>query len=341
LKRVTLKDIAEQVKVSKTAVSKVLNGRAIRISPEKREKILLTARRLGYRPNFIARSLQNNATATIGIVVPDISNLYYPDIIRSVEMKLSSQGYKTIICNTEDDPQRERALIEDLLSRQVDGFMIAPANGEENLELFRQIHAGGRPFVLIDIYIPGEPFHYIVSDNREGARAGVRRLAREGTRRIAYLGDRARNGSLDDRLRGVGEEAAARGLAFDQSRILLCEHRRESVAASCTRLLASGAEGLGLFLESNRFLMGLLDACLGAGIAVPDDLKIIGFDPFVYDIAYPRDFRALGVLRGPVPVLKQSMERMGELASEYLMSSFEKQLEGDWQLMLPVELIEP
>ena len=341
MKRVTLKDIAAEVNLSKTAISKVLNGRDIRIGPEKRELIIRTARRLGYRPNFVARSLQNRVTETIGIVVPDISNLYYPDIIRSVELKLSSQGYKTIICNTEDNPQRERALIEDLLSRQVDGFIIAPACGRKNVDLFRQTYESGRSFVLIDIYIPGEPFHYIVSDNREGARKGVRWLAGEGTRRIVYVGDRARNQAVRERLQGVREESAARNLSFSDRDVCLCRHRRKEIAQACKNILRSGTDGLAVFLESNRFLMGFLDACLHVGVAVPDDLKIIGFDPFVHDIAYPEDFRAIAALHGPVPILKQAMERMGELASEYLISSFEKNLKGDWQIMLPVELIAP
>jgi len=341
VKRVRLKDIADEVAVSKTAVSRVLNGHPIRISPRKREHIVRTAQRLGYRPNVIARSLQNKTTKSIAIVVPDMSTLFYPEIIRSIEMQLASRGYKTIISNSEDDPVREKEQIEDLLSRLVDGFVIAPAFGRENIDLFRGLHRSARPFILIDRTIPGEDFRYIVTDNKAGAREGTRWLAAQGKRRVVFIGDEHRNQAVEERLQGVREEANALGLRLHDEGVHLCPPHREQVARACRPLLRGDIHEVGVFLESNRFLMGLLDACVAHGLTVPGDVTVIGFDSFEPELTVRADFDALGALAGPIAIIRQSVLTMGNLVSEYLVSSFEDGAKRAWQIMLPVELIAP
>jgi len=341
MKRITLKDIADKVNVSKTAVSKVLNGRNIRISEDKRLRIHKVASQLGYRPNIIARSLQNQATETIGIVIPDMTTLFYPEIISSIEQSLASKGYKTIICNTRDDSAREKSQLEDLLSRQVDGFVIAPAPGNTNLDLFRQIHESSRPFLMIDRYFPGEPYHYVVSDNREGAKSGVKWAASQGVRRIAYIGGEARNQAVDDRLAGVEEASAAHNIAFADKDVFLHKPESPQISESYDKILRKADTGLCVFLESNQFLMGVLGACRQLDLLVPNDIKVVGFDPFEPEIASPEDFETLRVLRGPIPILKQSIVQMGVKASEYLLRSFLDKTTEELQIMLPVKLIKP
>ncbi|MDD3925999.1 MAG: LacI family DNA-binding transcriptional regulator [bacterium] len=339
MKRVCLKDIAEEVNVSQTAVSKVLNGLPIRIGQEKREKIIETAQRLGYSPNMIARGLRNQKTKSIGIVIPDMSTLFYPELLRSLEIKLSSYGYQTLICNSEDDPVNEREHIETLLSRSVDGLVVAPAAGRDNIDYFKEIQESRKTFVLIDRYFAGEGLNFIVTDNKQGAGAGVGILADQGVARIIYLGNRVRNQPIDDRLTGVREEAARRSIGFTTEQIFLTETDRESAGATCRRILGGNLKDTGIFLESNRLLMGLLDAAREKGLQIPDDFHVIGFDPFIAEMAYPADYASLRVIRQPFSLIRQDIAGMVQAVGEYLVSSLNKQSNRLLQRMLPAEII--
>jgi len=339
LKRICLKDIAREADVSQTAVSKVLNGLPIRIGQAKKEKIIETARRLGYSPDMIARGLRNRQTKSIGIVIPDMSTLFYPKLLRSLEIFLSSHGYQALICNSEDNPASERKHIEALLSRSVDGLVVAPASGRDNIDYFKEIQKGKKPFILIDRYFAGENFNFIATDNKQGAGEGVVILADRGVSRIFYLGNIMRNQPLDDRLAGVKEEAVCRDIAFTTGQIFLTEPDRKSVRETAARMLDSNLNGSGIFLESNRLLMGLLDAACQKGLRIPGDLPVIGFDPFIVEMVCPGDFNSLQVIREPLPLIRQDIAGMVKAVGEYLVCSLNKQAKQHVRKMLPVEVI--
>ncbi len=340
-----MKDIGKKVGVSQTAVSKVLNNLPIRISEEKRQKIKEIAERFNYRPNIIARSLRDKKTKTIGIVVPGMSTLFYPELIKSIEIKLFSYGYCSIVCDSEDDPSCERSHLEDLVSRWVDGLVIAPATGRENIEFLRSLGETNRPLILIDRYFPEENFSFVISENKRGAREGVKVLLQQGVSRIIYIGEKDRNPSLDDRLQGVKEEAKERNISFTDEDIFLSYPERSQVKKICNFIF----EGLsrkelrdtGIFLESNRFLMGLLDSARDKGFFIPDDFKVIGFDPFGPEIIYPEDLISLRVLKSPIPIIKQDIKGMGEKVSQYLFTCLKENTRFHWQVKLPVEIIVP
>jgi DNA-binding LacI/PurR family transcriptional regulator len=339
LKRICLKDIAEEVNVSQTAVSKVLNGLPIRIGQAKRNRIIETAQRLGYSPNMIARGLRNRKTKSIGIVIPDMSTLFYPELLRSLEIYLSLHGYQALICNSEDNPVNEREHIENLLSRSVDGLVAAPASGRDNIDYFREVQGSKKTFILIDRYFAGENLNFIVTDNKQGARDGVALLADRGVRRIFYLGNIRRNQPLEDRLTGVQEESACRDILFVSEQIFFTAPDRESVRETAECMLDKDLNGTGIFLESNRLLMGLLDTACRKGLRIPNDFFVIGFDPFTVKMIYPGDFDSLQVIREPLPLIKQDIAGMVKAVGEYLVSSLERQPKRHLQKMLPPEII--
>jgi LacI family transcriptional regulator len=339
MRNVGLKDIAEVVDVSVTAVSKVLNGYPIRISTAKRTNIIETAKRLGYKPNMVARGLKSKKTKSVGVVIPDMSTLFYPELLMSLETMLSAHGYQTFICNSEDDPEKEKSRIEALMSRSIDGLIVAPAAGDANIALFRQIQEGGSPFLLLDRYYSGEALNHIVTDNKSGAQLGVEVLASEGVSKLVYLGGSLRHLSLQDRLDGVYEGAAHSGLQFDDDSVFLADSGRESVKAAADKIFDNFGRGTGVFLESNRYLSGLLDSAAERGLAVPDDFLVAGFDSFRPNITTAADFAALGVIKKPIPVIKQDTEKMAKLACDYLISGLVDGKNQDLQVMLPVQVI--
>lgn len=339
MRNVGLKDIAEVVDVSVTAVSKVLNGYPIRISSAKRASIIETAKRLGYKPNMVARGLKSRKTKSVGVVIPDMSTLFYPELLMSLETMLSAHGYQTFICNSEDDPEKEKSRIEALMSRSIDALILAPAAGDANISLFRQIQEGGSPLLLLDRYYSGEALNYIVTDNKHGARMGVEVLARKGASRLVYLGGSLRHLSLQDRLDGVYEGAALFGFQLDDGSVFLSDSGRESVKATAGRIFDNFTPGTGVFLESNRYLAGLLDAAAERGLKIPDDFLVAGFDSFRPNITTAVDFAAMGVIREPISIIKQDTEKMAELACEYLISGLVDGKNQDLQVMLPVQVI--
>lgn len=334
-----LQDIADRVKVSKTAVSKVLNNKPIRISDEKRQKILALAKQSDYRVNIIARSLSEKKTKSIGIVIPDMSTLFYPSLIKSIETIVYSHGYQIIICNTYDNPSLERQHIEDLQNRLVDGYVIAPVSGRENIDLLKSINKGNQSLILLDRYFPGTGIPFVVTDNYEGAKKGIRVLVKEKVNKIFYIGDKVRNQSLDDRLEGVRQETLRKHIKFTNKDVFFSSTSREEVRQLCTRLFKMNGKGYGIFLESNRSLMGLLDAAKDTGLDIPDDARVVGFDEFEPVMQCWDDINSLHMLKGPVPFIKQDIEKMGNLVSDYLITSFAGKSRRKWQIKIPAEVL--
>lgn len=346
IKQISLKDIAKKSGVSITAVSKVLNDSPIRIGSKKRKRILSVAKKLNYKPNIVARALRNKKTKTVGIIVPDMSTLFYPELIRNIETKLSAYGYRCILCNSQDNPSYEKFYVEDMVSRWIEGLIIAPAAGKENVGFLKRLYESGPPFILIDRYFPEEKFPCIISDNKEGAKKGVKFLLKEKISRIIYLGERIRNQTLIDRLEGVKETALEKNIFFTDKEIFFCEMKRGKIKEICNHLFknipAEKLSNTGIFLESNRFLPGLLDAARDRNLFIPDDFKIIGFDPFEPEIIYPEDFSSLFVLKKPFPVIQQDIEKIGNLTVGFLISSLEgKKQKQSFKKKVPVKIIFP
>ncbi|NLE67882.1 MAG: LacI family transcriptional regulator [Lentisphaerae bacterium] len=308
-----LKDIAGKVGVSTTAVSNVLNNKPIRIGDAKRRLILHTARALHYRPNLAACSLKSKKARAIGIVVPDMTTLHYPELIRRLEVALFSNGYQTLICNSQDDGACEREHLAALCSRFVDGLAVVPAEGGINAPLLRRIANSGTLVLCVDIYLPKERFHYVTTDGRAAAREGALWLVNAGVKKLYYLGERRRHPVLDDRLGGVADAAR-----LDPDAILLCPPVREHVHERLLPVLRRLPAGSGIFLESNRLLPGLLDAARDTGVTLPGRLRVIGFDPPVLTIHRAKDFSSWRMLTGPVPVIRQDVATMADHAAEYL-----------------------
>ncbi len=334
MKTTRLKDIAKNLGVSKTAVSRVLNNLPIRISKEKREAILNLAKSLEYRPNLIARGLRNKKTKCIGIIVPDMSTLFYPQLIRLIEKQLSLHGYRAIICDTENELSQERLYVEDLLARYADGMIVAPASGEGNISMFENL-AKSLPIILMDRNFPGEKLNYVVTDNRLASRKAVRIIARKKPSHLFYLGEKKRNFAIDERLMGVREEASLKKIPFTGKDILLCDTTREDEREKSKQIFSRKVKNPAIFLESNRLLMGLLDIAYKRGLTIPEDFTVIGFDTFRPELATPSDFNSLKVINEPTPVVRQPVAEMAALVTEYMLSPGKRR---KWRIKLKAQI---
>jgi len=275
--RITLKDIAKKTGVSITAVSKVLNNRYIRIDKDKRDEIEKLAKELGYKPNIIARGLFSKATKSVGVIVPEIKTLFYPEISYYIEIELAKNGYQTIICSSNDNAYYEKKHIENLLARQVDALIVIPEKTNKNYEIFKAICSKDIPIVFVDRYFGKDLLSYVVTDNYLSVRNAVSKMLNGKITNIFYVGEKNRTYVLDERINGLRDEAKEKGLQLGNENIYFTDFSRENINNTCLTIFKRGISNSLIFLESNRIVMGLLDVAYQLNISIPDDISIIGF----------------------------------------------------------------
>lgn len=187
MKNVSIKDIAKQAGVSTTTVSFVLNGKAEekRISPDLKNKILKLAQKLNYKPNQLARGLRTGSTQTVALIVEDISNIFFANISKVIEYELDRFGYRLMYCSTENNDKKAVAIMEMLLHRQIDGFIITPTRGIR--KILEELAANQAAMVLIDRYFPDLPISYVAVDNYAGAYQSVEFMINQGYSNIGIV----------------------------------------------------------------------------------------------------------------------------------------------------------
>lgn len=317
--QITLKDIAKKTGVSVTAVSKVLNNRYIRIGKNKRDEIEKSAKELGYTPNIIALGLFSKATKSVGIILPEINTLFYPEISYYIEIQLAKNGYQTIICSSEDNANYEKKHIENLLARQVDALIVIPEKTNKNYEVFKSICSKHIPIVFVDRYFGQDLPSYVVTDNYLSVRNGVSKILNGKIANIFYVGGKNRTYVLDERINGLKDEAKENGFQLGNENIYFTDFGRENIYNTCLTIFKRGISNSLIFLESNRIVMGLLDAAYQFNFSIPDDIQIIGFDVFNPNLVTAQDFKVLKKITKPFPVIKQPIKKIADTAATYIL----------------------
>lgn len=274
-KRVTMADVAREAGVSLMTVSRVVNHKD-GISADTRQRIQLIIDRLGYRPSVIARSLVTHRTGTVGLVVIDNANPFFSEVARGVEHAAYASGYNVFLCNTEEDPQREIAILQSLEDKQVDGVILCSSRLDEGDLRAALSHYSAA--VLINRRIAGATHWAVLLDDEGGARAAVGHLLARGHRAIGFLAGPERSYSGQLRARGYRAALEAAGLvpnpAYERHCLPMVASGRE---AACD-LLRGQPEITALFCYNDLSAIGALQACASLGRRVPHDIAIVGFD---------------------------------------------------------------
>ncbi|MGH9664626.1 MAG: LacI family DNA-binding transcriptional regulator, partial [Bryobacteraceae bacterium] len=181
-----LKQVAARAGVSTATVSNVLAGVA-RVSERTRQRVLAAALDLDYHPDLIAQSLRKRTTRTFGMVIPDIANPFFPQLVRGAEDAAWENQYLVITFNTDEQAQRERVAVSLMRSRQVDGLLVVAGPHPDGNKEILNAAASGIPTVLLDRNLPGSPVDAVLVDNRAAARRGVEEILRTGSRRVAFI----------------------------------------------------------------------------------------------------------------------------------------------------------
>jgi LacI family transcriptional regulator len=272
---VTIRDVAARAGVSTATVSRVLAG-VSRGRATTRERVLAAAGELEYRPSGVARSLKLRVTHTLGLIITDISNPFFPELVRGAEDRARELGYALLLGNGSEDPEREAAYLELFASRRVDGMIIAAASVTERHA--RSLRRASLPAVLLNCEIEDRSLAAALSDNRAGGRMVAEHLLSLGHRALGLVTTVAADPAAHDRALGLRETLAAAGLDPDD---LVTEEAPRTVAgghAAMQRLLMRSPHVTGVACYNDVMAIGALRGARASGRSVPADISIVGFD---------------------------------------------------------------
>src|SRR5579864_8802900 len=226
-KAASIYDVARESGASVFTVSAVVNKKS-HVGKGLRERVEAAIRKLNYRPNLIARSLANQRTHTIGMIVPDIGNPFFPLVVRGAEDAAQKHGYNLLLCNSDDSLDKEEKAIELLLSKRVDGILLTKASEDFRPSLRQMIKEVNIPFVLVMRTYPKLTGDAVITDDYKGAYEAVCHLARAGRRRIGLISGPLRISNAIARWQGFRDALKAQGLPFEQQLVIEGDYRIES-----------------------------------------------------------------------------------------------------------------
>jgi len=282
---VTIKDVALKAGVSTATVSHVVNdSRAV--SVETKKKVRQAIKALKYRPDGIARSLRVNQTGTIAVLIADVTNPFFADFVRGVEdtAHRRSERYNLLLCNTEENGERERRAIELVLERRIDGIVMAPAGGNETL--LAELADSGLPLVFGDRRLKGVSADTVVANNFEAAANLARHLISLGHRRIGLLEADLSASAIHDRVAGFRAAMADAGLVLDPSHVVTSASNIAAATVAGSVLLAMDPRPEAVFCTNNFMTLGMVQALQERGLDCPQDIAIVGFDDFPWATAF-------------------------------------------------------
>jgi DNA-binding LacI/PurR family transcriptional regulator len=304
-----MKDVAEKAGVALSTVSYVLNDSGP-VADDRRTKVLEAVRALGYLPNETARNLKRQSVATIGLVVPDLVNQYFAMIAEGVEQAASEKDILVVFCTPEATGEGESWNSRLLRSQRLDG-LIYLSGADTRMEPLVDLMRVG-PVVLLDEKLPGFNLPSVVSENRQGAREVAAHLTSLGHRRLAILGGPPELWTAEQRLSGYREAIAAAGLDPDTIPVLTGDYRMASGERLADQALSGpvAERPTALICANDLMAIGALSYCRRAGLRVPQDISVVGFD----------DLPLVSLLTPSLTTVRQPARELGKEAVKLLLS---------------------
>lgn len=304
-KAASIYDVAHESGASVFTVSAVVNNKS-HVGKKLRESVEAAIRKLNYRPNLIARSLAKQRTQTIGMIVPDIVNPFFPMVVRGAEDAAQKHGYNLLLCNSDDSLDKEEKAIELLLSKRVDGILLTKAAGDLRPSSLQMIQEVSIPFVLVMRTYPKLTKDAVITDDYQGAYDVVCHLARAGRKRIGLIGGPLKVSNAIARWQGFRDALTAQGLPFEPQLVIEGDYRIESGFRAGHALLSHRPDGV--YVANHLMTVGLLKAAEEMGVSCPDDFGLVSFD----------DYPWLGVFRPKLTTVELPKHQLGSEAAELL-----------------------
>jgi len=274
-----MKDVARLAGVSTSTVSAVVNQN-VPVSPERKERVLRAMAALHYQPDEIARSLKNGRTKAIGVVVPDITNAFYPEVVRGVEEAAFARGYAVFLCDSQEDASRENDHLLALFSRRVDGVLLACCNDSIAYETTLELHV---PCVFMDRLPASKAEGTVSTDNVEAGSMATRHLLDLGHQRIAMIVGRLSLSPHRDRLEGFRKAMQEANLPIRDEYLVQGDVQIESGVDAARQLLRLEARPSAVIASNSKLLLGLLQVFDEEKVKVPQQISVVGFDDYAWN----------------------------------------------------------
>ncbi len=323
----TIRDVAKEANVSVTTVSRVINNQPL-VSEETRQRVLDAIDKLGFHPNAVARSLVNKKTHIVGLLIPDISNSFFSEVVRGMEDVASMHDYHVILCNTDQQLLTEARCVEVLREKQVDGLIFM---SEQVTPQHESVFESSRlPVVLASTRDEHGRFPAVYVDGLNSSQAAVEHLISLGHTRIACI-----SGPLKDliagkpRFDGYRQALAKFDIPFDPKLAQEGDFRFESGYRAMKRILQLPNPPTAVFAGSDEMAAGAINAALDSGLSVPGEISVVGFD----------NIRLAGMIRPKLTTIAQPMYEMGATAMGMLVEVMAGRVLKKTDVMLPGQLI--
>lgn len=277
----TIKDVAALAGVSFTTVSHVLNDTRP-VSADARRRVLAAVEEIGYLPSAVARSLRKSETKIVGVLVPNVQNPFFAELVCGVEECCRLAGFSVFLCNSDNDPKRQQQYMRTLLEKRVDGLLLSSAGDDDSLA--RIFKLASVPSVTVDRLVPGARADRVSVHNQQGAYNAVQHLLELGHRRIACISGPAEFEVTRERIEGWRRALLEQGITPDESLVIESDFSSPGGYETARRLLraqaeAPGAEPVtGIFASNDMMAIGVLRAAAELGVKVPHELSVVGFD---------------------------------------------------------------
>ena len=320
--RVTLKDVAKEAGFSVSIVSRVINNYGS-FSEETKTKVLKVVKKLNYKPDAIARSLKTKHTNAIGVIISDIVTFFFTTLVRGIEDVARQSNYSVILCNSDEDPIKEREYLSALYEGGIDGLIISPSLGNDSY--LKKLVRGGLPLVLVDRRIRGLKVPTVTVDNEVGAYETVNYLISLGHQRIGIITGLKGTSTSEERLGGYKRALEEHHLPLIPELIKSGDYRREKAKEVAKEFLGMKNPPTALFVSNEPMTNGTLLGLRENKIKIPEEMSIIGFDDHIW----------APIVDPALTCVSQPSYSIGTLACQTLL----KEIKGNGRNKIPSEYI--
>jgi DNA-binding LacI/PurR family transcriptional regulator len=316
-------DVARDARVSVFTVSAVINGKD-HVGTLLKKRVEAAIQKLGYRPNSLAQSLANEHTKTIGVIVPDISNPFFPMVVRGAEDTAQKRGYTILLCNSDGLPEKEELYLDLLISKRVDGILLTKSPGDLNPRILRVLNEMQLPTVLMMRTYPSLTKDAVVTDDLLGSFQAVSHLARVGHRKIAMVGGPLSISNGRARLQGFKKALKANGLKYHPELVYEGDYRVDSGHTAGLSILPHRPDAV--FAANFLMTVGFLLAAQELRMRCPEDFGLVTLD----------DYPWLQLFNPPLTAVELPKYEVGRAATELLLDRIDgKTSEGTTQKIAP------
>lgn len=312
---VTIRDIAKYAGVSPATVSRVMNNTA-NVSEATRIKVLEAIEKHNYSPNILAQGLSNNESNTIGVVVPDVTNPFFGEVIKGISEIVDKNNLSMILCDTDENPKKEERHLINLKSHKIKGLIITPTSdtNEFNSHYLNLLRNMGIPIALIDRDVRDSNFDGVFIDNIKGSFDATMALIKNGHEKIALIAGPDNSKPGRDRRRGYVKALRAAGIPIDEGLVFKGDFKLESGYELTKDILKMKDRPTAIFSSNNMMTLGCIKALNKKGYRISQDISLISFD----------EIETLNIVGVKLSVVKRPTKEMGTIAMEMLMKRLNK-----------------